>query len=390
MRVPRITVVAALLSAALVAVTLVGCSSSTPATVLASATISAATGGKIQAGNGVALEVPAGVLKQDSVATITDVGDGKYDVHIAGDWSGKVAVTMPLQQGKDAVAHQIAGQWVMEGTDYAQSTVWVTQLSVFSTIRDAAIKLLCKAFGNQFVPCLIGKGIQFVDAQLALWIAHATGNTCAAVIIATIIGGDPRGNRFIKLGQVLIKDVFDDACSSMAGETQDYINAHIDWNGNGIPDAQETQAPTPPQPQQQAPAPPQQEAPQQPAQQQAPAPAAPQAPVQQQPAPPAPAAPAPLPEKAWVDRSGDTITYHWQSIPSGMWDQVDRFRCWRYTQQTHPHGWETDGCGQQLGFAGYPSGTGQLSFTVPGATDSFSIEPWKYGPWLNVGQVWQP
>lgn len=73
-------------------------------------------------------------------------------------------------------------------------------------------------------------------------------------------------------------------------------------------------------------------------------------------------------------------------MPAGVWSQVDRFRCWRYTEQTHPGGWATDGCGQQAGFAGFPVGTGQVSFTYAGATDAFSVEPWKYGPWLNVGE----
>jgi len=88
----------------------------------------------------------------------------------------------------------------------------------------------------------------------------------------------------------------------------------------------------------------------------------------------------------WLDRAGDTITYHWENWPTGTWPEVDRFRCWRYTEQTHPHGWATDGCGQATGFSGFPNGTGQVSFTYSGANDSFSVEPWKYGPWLNVGE----
>ncbi len=110
-----------------------------------------------------------------------------------------------------------------------------------------------------------------------------------------------------------------------------------------------------------------------------------------QPAPPQnpPPAPAPATPKAWVTRSGDTITYHWQNMPAGMWPEVDRFRCWRYTMTTHPGGWASDGCGQQTGFAGYPSGSSSVSFTYGGASDSFSIEPWKYGPWLSVGESWQ-
>lgn len=94
------------------------------------------------------------------------------------------------------------------------------------------------------------------------------------------------------------------------------------------------------------------------------------------------------PAMAWVTRSGNTLTYHWQNMPSGQWPEVDRFRCWRYTMTTHPGGWATDGCGEQTGFSGFPSGSGSVSFTYPGASDSFSIEPWKFGPWLTVGESW--
>lgn len=121
----------------------------------------------------------------------------------------------------------------------------------------------------------------------------------------------------------------------------------------------------------------------------APAPASPApAPASPAPAPPAqvPAPPAPSLPSAWVDREGDTITYHWANMPSGMWSQVDRFRCWRYTQTEHPGGWATDGCGEATGYNGYPSGDGEVSFSYGGANDTFSIEPWKYGPWLRVGQ----
>lgn len=135
-----------------------------------------------------------------------------------------------------------------------------------------------------------------------------------------------------------------------------------------------------------------------PTQQPAAPPAAAQAPLEQPavpstPAPPStqgPLAPAPAPPSdMWtvsLTRSGDTITYHWQNMPSGMWSQVDRFRCWRYTEQGHPSGWGVDGCGEQTGYLGFPSGSGQVSFTYVGANNGFSVEPWKYGPWLNVGE----
>lgn len=368
----------------LVASMLAACSSSptAPSEVLASSLISAETGGSVRAPNGVALDIPAGVLVSDSVASITAVGGGKYDLHIAGEWTGQVAVTIPLAAEEDAIAHQIGDTWVMEGTDFQQSTVWVSSLSIFTTIRDAAINLICKAFGKDMVACLLGKGIQAVDKQLALWIAQITGDTCAATIIATIIGGDVRGSRFLKAGEVLLRLVFDEACSTMAGESQEYIDAHIDWDGDGVPDAQQSQpeeqpaaAPAAPPADTSQPAPP--------------TPADPAPPVSDPAPAPPPPAPAPGPARAWVTRVGDTITYSWENMPAGMWDQVTRFRCWRYTKETHPGGWATDGCGEQTGFSGFPSGSGSVSFTYGGANDSFSVEPWKYGPWLKVGESWQ-
>lgn len=122
-----------------------------------------------------------------------------------------------------------------------------------------------------------------------------------------------------------------------------------------------------------------------------PAPVPPPA-AQPPPSPPQVPAPAPAPNtpstswKVSLTRAGDTITYSWENMPTGMWSQVDRFRCWRYTEQTHPGGWVSDGCGEKTGYVGFPSGSGKVSFTYPGANDSFSVEPWKYGPWLNVGE----
>lgn len=102
--------------------------------------------------------------------------------------------------------------------------------------------------------------------------------------------------------------------------------------------------------------------------------------------PQAPPAPAPVTRRVWLDRVGDRITYHWENWPEGTWPEVDKFRCGRCTEQTHPHGWATDGCGQATGYTGFLSGTGQVSFTYSGANDGFSVEPWKYGPWLTVGE----
>ena len=100
--------------------------------------VKADVGAVITADNGVALEIPVGVMAYDAEATITSLPDGTYDLHIAGDWNGLVGVTLPLDPGEDAIAHRLGDTWVLEGTDWGQGTVWVSSLSLFSKVKGRA------------------------------------------------------------------------------------------------------------------------------------------------------------------------------------------------------------------------------------------------------------
>lgn len=353
-----VQVLALALSLGVIGPLLTACSSTESlGTVLARSTISAEAGGTVGAPNGVQLTIPPGVLSEDSQAQIIEVGPRQYDIHIDGEWTGEVGVTLPLSGEDNAIVHRVGDTWVLEGTDYGQSTVWVTQLSWFSDLWTKFKETQCLTFSaKKVLNCLALKGIKSVNAALAQWIAEGMNNSC----VLNVILSSP------DLVAVALDIFWEGPCVGTAGAP-------------AVPEAA-PESPPVAEPQPQAPAQPE-------AAPQAPAPAPPAAPAP----PPAPAPPAPEPAKptAWVTRSGDTITYHWANMPAGMWPEVDRFRCWRYTKTTHPGGWASDGCGQQTGFSGFPTGSGSVSFSVPGATDSFSIEPWKYGPWLNVGESWQ-
>ncbi|MEA5456389.1 Ig-like domain-containing protein [Sinomonas sp. JGH33] len=89
------------------------------------------------------------------------------------------------------------------------------------------------------------------------------------------------------------------------------------------------------------------------------------------------------PWQTWLTRSGNVLTYHWKNVDPGSWNQVTMFRCYNVPRM------------QQQGTANIvatvpgsiTAGSGQISITCPNANDTFSVEPWKYGPWLNVGDV---
>jgi len=323
---------------------------------LATATVTAAEGGIVRAPNGVMLVAPPHLISTKTArASIVEVTSGIYNVHIAGKWQGTVTVEIPTQQDHPTILHRIDGTWVVEYTTkvdgYAVTNV--TSLSWFMPalltlgiclVGVVGVVLVKEAAASLALACLIRAGVIKVAASIAVLIYSAIFkyNPCKPLAITNL--------------PVALTDI-----------------AHACTLSDPTPSAV---------------APPANPAPPQAAPQPAPAPAAPAQPAPAQPAP-APGPPAPSAQAhAWVTRAGDTVTYHWENIPGGMWSQVDRFRCWRYTRDTHPGGWATDGCGEQTGFAGYPSGTGSVSFSYGGATDSFSIEPWKYGPWLNVGESW--
>lgn len=89
------------------------------------------------------------------------------------------------------------------------------------------------------------------------------------------------------------------------------------------------------------------------------------------------------PWQAWLTRSGNVLTYHWKNVDPGAWPQVTMFRCWNVPRMTQ------QGSANMVATTpgSITAGAGQISITCPSANDNFSVEPWKYGPWLNVGEV---
>jgi len=99
----------------------------------------------------------------------------------------------------------------------------------------------------------------------------------------------------------------------------------------------------------------------------------------------------PPPARAWVTRDGNTLTYHWENVAPGSWPEVSQFRCWSVPQgsQQGGHGGAEGGNGTWLTLGSFSTSSGAVSVSCgSNATDNYSIEPWKYGPWLKVGQSW--
>ncbi|QWT24557.1 tandem-95 repeat protein [Subtercola sp. PAMC28395] len=93
----------------------------------------------------------------------------------------------------------------------------------------------------------------------------------------------------------------------------------------------------------------------------------------------------PPPMRLWLTRSGDTVTYHWQNVAAGNWTDVSMFRCWNVPPNTQSG--NVNKVGSVAGSFSTPNG----SITVPcgsGVTDSFSVEPWRNGPWLQINGSW--
>ncbi|MCI4658185.1 Ig-like domain-containing protein [Cryobacterium zhongshanensis] len=89
--------------------------------------------------------------------------------------------------------------------------------------------------------------------------------------------------------------------------------------------------------------------------------------------------------KTWVTRSGQVLTYHWQNLPAGSWTAVSKFRCYNVAPNT-----QQGTANVVLTLPGsFSAGNGSIDMDCgTGANDSYSIEPWQYGPWLQVGGSW--
>lgn len=93
------------------------------------------------------------------------------------------------------------------------------------------------------------------------------------------------------------------------------------------------------------------------------------------------------PSRYWLDRSGDAVYYHYSNFRSSDFAQVTTMRCWRYTRDGHPGGFATDGAGQTSFSRPAEGSSGSIQINCgSGVSNSYSVEPWKYGPWLNMNE----
>ncbi len=197
-------------------------------------------GGEIRAPGGWRLYVPPNTLARPGLASITTLGHGKVNVHIAAPWHGEVEVAMPLKGRLDGILHHVGGVWVPEGQGPGQRTVWVTDLSIFSTIKSAVSGVTCLSWNvRAVISCLIAKGISKVDSKLASWIANKISSSCAAALIASGVTGGVGG---VALG------IFNDPpCVGTASSP---------GSGPTVPPPSPAPSPTPPPPSPGSPPPP--------------------------------------------------------------------------------------------------------------------------------------
>lgn len=158
-----------------------------PGELLAYKVLDARTGGVVRSRDGVAIKVPPGTMKHNSLVTITKMRGGTYDLNIAGPWSGHVAVSMPSPKHRRAIVHLIGSTWVQEGR-VGQETVWVGQLSLFGWVGDKLKAAACfKGDLRAIVSCLVAKGLSKIDSSLVKWLAEKVGvsDECAASLLAS-------------------------------------------------------------------------------------------------------------------------------------------------------------------------------------------------------------
>jgi hypothetical protein len=118
------------------------------------------SGGRLTNQAGVVLEVPKNMLKAPATASITPEPGGAWDVHIAADWSGTVAVTLPVgsDAGQALLGHRVNGVWQVEPATVSLGalTTHVKSLSWFSVIRC----LIGTPNPRRIFRCMIDAGIK--------------------------------------------------------------------------------------------------------------------------------------------------------------------------------------------------------------------------------------
>jgi hypothetical protein len=164
--------------------------------VLARRFVRANDGAWVKARGGRGIVVPPGTMARSGWVSISEVNPGVYDFHISVPWQGTVAISLPLKRRTaDTIIHDIGGIWLPEGPHRGLRTVWVSQLSWFSsTLAGVGHKVagkLCLVWNRSaFLKCLVEKGVGYVDGKLADWIISKLPKGCAAHMIE---GGLLRG-----------------------------------------------------------------------------------------------------------------------------------------------------------------------------------------------------
>jgi hypothetical protein len=81
--------------------------------MLARTYLTAAQGGSVKAKDGVELRVPADAMSRNGYASIRQLSDESFDIHIDVPWEGTVTILLPFDgKGKPAVSHRVDGRWI--------------------------------------------------------------------------------------------------------------------------------------------------------------------------------------------------------------------------------------------------------------------------------------
>jgi hypothetical protein len=189
--------------------------------VVAREFVRAEVGGFVRAHTGESIFVPPGVLAHSGYVTITARGRGVYDVHIAVPWHGTVAVSIPLRRKTDTILHDVGGVWLAEGQRAGQRTVWVTQLSWFTTLVSKAVDkvtgALCLSFSLPAIAqCVLEKVGAHVDGKLVSWIESKLPQNCVAQLAEAGVTSARGGPAAIILA--IMKQAESGSCVGSAGE----------------------------------------------------------------------------------------------------------------------------------------------------------------------------
>jgi hypothetical protein len=160
--------------------------------LLGTARLTPSRGGTVTARDGWRLDVPPHVVRRSARGTITALSRGRVAITIHAPWHGAVEITAPLSGGNDLLAHDVGGLWIPEGTQAGQRTVWVTRLSLFSTlgtlVADAREALCVTSFDPEdFLGCLALRGLQYVDQRAAQYLAGKVSKACLTQLLVSAL-----------------------------------------------------------------------------------------------------------------------------------------------------------------------------------------------------------